>query len=114
MVYVRWLSLTELSGSETYSSTLLGLLSDGTGHRLEGNRGNHACNVKDVLARVVPMVIIRLENTSRSVILRKRRRLGTNDVALALEDEDIVVFKLEVVSIWLISDQENVGYGTRS
>lgn len=85
-------------GIETYSSKLLGFLSNGTGHRLEGNRGEQACNTKNVLTRVVPVVIVGLENASRSIILRKGRRLGTNDISLALEDEDIVVFKLNAVS----------------
>lgn len=90
--------LIEPLGIETYSSKLLGFLSNGTGHRLEGNRGEQACNTKNVLTRVVPVVIVGLENASRSVILRKGRRLGTNDISLALEDEDIVVFKLNAVS----------------
>lgn len=51
----------------------------------------------------MPVVKVGLENASRSVILRKRSRLGTNDVSLAPEDEDVVVFELNVVSTWFVT-----------
>lgn len=86
-------------GERSYAAQFLGLLGDGPRHWLEGHGSDDVRDVEDVVGDVHPVVVKGLEHVGRSILAGEGGGLCADHVALALQDEDVVVLEQVVVGV---------------